>query len=83
MTKYRRKPVVIDAIQWTGDNYPEVFEFTRAYAYPTKSHSDTLMVETLEGNMVAEKGCYIIRGVDGTYYPCQETVFKKTYEPVK
>lgn len=81
--KYRRKPVFVDAIQWTGDNYPEVFEFTEGNAWPTRSHSDTLAVSTLEGEVMATKGCYIIRGVDGTYYPCQEAVFKKTYEPVK
>ena len=64
--KYRKKPVVIDAIQWTGDNYPEVFEFTEGNACHAKSHSSTLIVETLEGNMVAEKDCYIIRGVSST-----------------
>ena len=52
--RYRKKPVVIDAIQWTGDNYPEVFEFTEGNAYPTKSHSDTLAVSTLEGEVKAE-----------------------------
>ena len=81
--KYRKKPVVIDAIQWTGDNYPDVFEFTAGYAYPTKSHSDTLAVSTLEGEVMATNGCYIIRGVNGDYFPCQEAVFKKTYEQVK
>ena len=81
--KYRRKPVVIDAIQWTGDNYPEVFEFAQGNAYPTRPHSDTLFVTTLEGDVEAEKGCYIIRGVNGEYYPCQEGIFNKTYEPVE
>ena len=81
--KYRRKPVVIDAIQWRGDNYSEVFEFTEGNAYPTKPHSDTLAVTTLEGEVMATKGCYIIRGVNGEYYPCQEDIFNKTYEPVK
>lgn len=80
--KYRRKPVVIDAIQWTGYNYAEVFEFTEGNAWPTHSHSDTLAVSTLEGEVMATKGCYIIRGVDGTYYPCQEDIFNKTYEQV-
>ena len=84
MTRYEiQKPVVIDAIQWRGDNYSEVFEFTEGNAYPTKSHSDMLAVSTLEGEMKAEKGCYIIRGVNGEYYPCQEDIFNKTYEPVK
>lgn len=81
--KYRKKPVVIDAVQWTGDNYVEIFEFTEDKAYPFEPHSDTLIVSTLEGEMKALKGCYIIRGVDGTYYPCQDTVFNKTYEKVK
>ena len=81
--KYRKKPVVIDAIQWTGDNHAEIFEFTEGKAYLSSSHSSTLIVETLEGKMVAEKGCYIIRGVNGEYYPCQEDIFNKTYEPVE
>lgn len=81
--KYRRKPVVIDAIQWTGDNYSEVFEFTEGNAYPTKSHSDTLAVSAMGCEMMAEKGCYIIRGINGDYYPCQEVTFKKIYEKVE
>lgn len=81
--KYRIKPVVIDAIQWTGYNYPEVFEFTQGKAYPTKPHSDTLFVTTLEGEMRAPKGCYIIRCANGEYCPCEENFFNKIYEQVK
>lgn len=81
--KYRRKPVVVDAIQWTGDNYAEIFEFTEGKAYLSSSHSSTLIVETLEGNMVADKGCYIIRGVNGDYCPCEENFFNKIYEQVE
>lgn len=80
--KYRRKPVVIDAIQWTGYNYAEIFEFTEWNAWPTHSHSDTLAVSTLEGEMMATKGCYIIRDMNGDYFPCQEDIFNKTYEQV-
>lgn len=82
MTKYRREPVIIDAIQWTGDNYIEVFEFTEGNAWPTHSHSDTLAVSTLEGEMMATKGCYIIRDMNGDYFPCQDDIFNKTYEQV-
>ena len=81
MTKYRRKPVVIDAIQWTGDNYPEVFEFTEGNFYPTKPHGDTLAVSAMGCEMIAEKGSYIIRDKNGSYYPCQEDDFTKIYEP--
>ena len=79
--KYRRKPVVIDAIQWTGNNYPEVFEFTVGNAWPTHSHSDTLAVSAMGCEMIAEKGSYIIRDKNGSYYPCQEDDFTKIYEP--
>lgn len=78
--KYRKKPVVIDAIQWTGDNYAEIFEFTEGKAYPSEPHSDTLIVSTLEGEVKAGKGCYIIRGVENEYYPCDAAIFNKTYE---
>ena len=81
--KYRKKPVVIDAIQWTGDNYAEIFEFTEGRAYPSEPHSDTLIVSTLDGDVKANKGCYIIRGIGGENYPCQEAIFNKTYEQVK
>lgn len=81
--RYRKKPVVIDAIQWTGDNYAEVFEFTEGNAYPLRSHSDTLVVSTLEGEVKSEKGCYIIRIAHGAYSICEEDFFNNTYEPVK
>lgn len=54
--KYRKKPVVIDAMQWTGDNYAEIFEFTEGRAYPAESHSDTLIVSTLEGEGRQRRG---------------------------
>ena len=80
--KYRKKPVVIDAIQWTGDNYPEVFEFTEGNFYPTKSHSDTLTLSQY-GNVKVEKGDYIVRISPGAYSICKEAAFNKIYEPVK
>ena len=80
--KFRRKPVIIDAIQWTGDNYPEVFEFTEGYAYPTKSHSDTLAL-MLYSDVKVEKGSYIIRIAHGAYSICEEDFFNKMYEKVE
>ena len=79
--KYRKKLVFIDAIQWTGDNYPEVFEFTEGNAYPTESHSNTLAL-TPDGDVKAEKGSFIIR-VGEAYYPYPEAAFNMKYEPVK
>lgn len=80
--KYRRKPVVIDAIQWTGDNYAEVFEFTEGYFYPAKSHSDTLILST-DSDIKVEKGSYIVRIAHGAYSICKEDFFNKIYEKVE
>jgi hypothetical protein len=81
MAKYRKKPVVIDAIQWTGDNYLEMRKFIKTdvvtFAHPC------LYIQTLEGRMQAYKGDYIIRGVNGEYYPCKPDIFEKTYEKVE
>ena len=80
--KFRRKPVVIDAIQWTGDNYAEVFEFTEGNVYPTKPHSDTLALSSND-DVKVEKGDYITRIASGAYGLCKEEAFKKIYEPAE
>ncbi len=80
--KYRRKPVIIDAIQWAGDNYAEIFEFTEGKAYLPSSHSSTLVLYP-GSDVKVEKGYYIIRIAHGAYSICEEDIFNKTYEPVK
>ena len=82
MTKYRKKSVVIDAIQWTGDNYHEVFEFTEGNFHPTKPHGDTLALSSND-DVKVEKGDYIVRIAPGAYSICKEAAFNKIYEPVK
>lgn len=85
--RYKKKPVVIDAIQWTGDNLEEVFDFFGDYtnysyiAYAAGcAHINELVINTLEGDMRVSPGDYIIRGVKGEYYPCKEDIFLQTYE---
>jgi hypothetical protein len=82
MTKYRKRPVVIDAIQWTGSNKEEVNDFIPGvdagdYYYL----KDTVNIHTLEGVMTARPNDYIIKGVNGEFYPCKPDIFGKTYEP--
>ena len=77
MSKYRKKPVVIDAIQYT-DNL-EALKFTGEAAY---IHSGHLYIETLEGTMKAIPRDYIIKGVAGEFYPCKPDIFEATYEKV-
>ena len=79
--KYRKKPVTIDAIKWTGNNKFDMFRFMRFNYYIDEN--DDLIIETLEGNMKADIGDYIIKGVNGEFYPCKPDIFHKTYEKVK
>jgi hypothetical protein len=91
MAKFRKKPVVIDAVQFTGQNLDEVMDFM-VPAVPmirsALSDSDeddniqSLGINTLEGTMTADINDWIIRGVKGEYYPCKPDVFAATYDPV-
>ena len=78
--KYRKKPVVIDAVQWTGDNVTAMTEFIDARKW---EYGNGLMVfHTLEGDHTANPGDWIIRGVQGEFYPCKPDIFEETYEAV-
>jgi len=77
---YKKKPIVIQALQWTGLNHTEMLGFTNASV--TILNDSDLFVETLEGRMHANPGDYIIRGVRGEYYPCEKSIFEETYEEV-
>lgn len=95
MGKYRKKPVVIEAMQWTGENLREIIAFTDGPPN-TRSHHAGMMWEqyellvaekgliifTLEGQHIATIGDWIIKGVKGEHYPCKPDVFEMTYEPV-
>lgn len=78
--KYRKKPVVIEAIRFIGSNYEEVREFI---SQNTLCSDSSIVIPTLEGDMVAQKGDYIIKGVQGEFYPCKPEIFKETYEKVE
>lgn len=85
--KYRKKPVIIEAIQFedTSDRIIEIHEFmggdTIRVNYEDKDNP-YLKIETLEGIMKASVGDYIIKGVNGEFYPCKPDIFEKTYERV-
>ena len=77
--KYRKKPVTIEAIQWNGENLSEIDEFTEG---KVKNHESVLIITTLEWDMYASLSDYIIKGVNGEFYPCKPDIFAKTYEEV-
>lgn len=80
MAKYRKKPVVIEAIQYEGNNLDEIESFAKSiFEY----NNEKLTIRTLEGNVCASLGDYIIKGVNGEFYPCKPDIFEKTYEVVK
>lgn len=85
--KYRKKPVVIEAVQFkddSSDTIIELQEFMRSdlrvsYADPD---NPVIKIESLEGVMDASIGDFIIKGVNGEFYPCKPEIFAKTYEAV-
>lgn len=89
--KATKKPVTIDCIQWTGDNFEEIRDWCGKeepnIAELGISSNDIafldngiLIIRTLEGNHKAIIGDYIIKGVHGEFYPCKEDIFHKTYD---
>ena len=88
--KYKKKPVIIEAIQFDGLNLEEIKDFVgNKLKYDIidsawqvgKGEPHILMeIETLEGNMKVSKMDYVIRGISGEFYPCKPDIFEKTYE---
>ena len=76
---YRKKPVVVEAVQWTGENHAEMCEFIDPEAFEIIPRIG-LVIHTLEGDHHASPGDYIIKGVNGEFYPCKPDIFAKTHE---
>ena len=85
MPKYRKKPVLIEAVQWDGTNFVEISKFCKGDIYITETCGigDQLAVKTLEGEYIATVNDYIIKGVLGEHYPCKPDIFEQTYEAVE
>lgn len=86
--KYKKKPVIIEAIQFTEDTIQECWNFTGRKEILEESSKKYLWnigikIETLEGTMWAKKGDWIIKGINGEFYPCKPNIFEKTYEEVE
>lgn len=89
---YRKKPVVIEAIQWNGINLSEIKEFVggsleytihdAAWQVGKGAPVVDMKIKTLEGDHTASVGDYIIKGVQGEFYPCKPDIFEQTYEKV-
>lgn len=77
--KYRKKPVVVEAVQWDGCNKVEIQQFMNQYLDEREGRKE-LIIPTLEGQHIASLGDFIIKGVHGEFYPCKPDIFWKTYE---
>lgn len=83
--RFRKKPVVISAIQWTGDNLQSIDAFfgdEKGREWTMREGSDSLFIETLEGEHEGRIGDWIIKGVAGEFYPCKPDIFEQTYDEV-
>lgn len=83
MPMFRKKPVVIEAMQFTEESKDRCFNFVRCnhVAERDPDGNPILIIQTLEGDMVAGVGDWIIKGVKGEFYPCKADIFEATYEP--
>ena len=89
---YVKKPIPVEAIQWTGLNWNEIKTFcgdcVELFHRPSDPdnnipHCEILTIHTLEGDHMASKNDYIIKGIHGEFYPCKEDIFEETYTLVK
>ena len=90
ITRYRKKPIEVDTIQWTGGNEAELVEFTRHQfeAVPAEDRAENpditaQVFDELHSTWVGVyTGHHIVRGVKGEYYPIDPEVLAETYEPI-
>jgi len=90
---YRKRPVEVAAIQYNGFNADEIDAFVghklhrdiidTAYQAGVAPPVMRLVISTLEGDMTASPGDWIIKGVKGEFYPCKPDIFEQTYDPVE
>lgn len=90
--KYRKKPVIIEAVQYVGQGnlHPRyggrvpnwMWDAFQQGVLVADNGTDPLIVQTLEGSMVLAPGDWLIRGIKGELYPCKPDIFEATYEPV-
>lgn len=80
MAKFRKKPVVIEAEQFRLDNRPAVLALA---GDAIRLRGRVAFINTAEGEMRADDGDWIIRGIKGEFYPCKDQIFRATYEPVQ
>lgn len=80
--RFRKKPVVVEAVQWTGRNIGEIYDFTNKQFRSTASSGALVFDELHDTWVTIHLGHWVIKGVKGEFYPCDDEVLQKTYELV-
>lgn len=81
--KYRKKPIVIEAVKYDGKNSFQILSELGMESIGEELTSDDLLIDTPEGEMRAKSGDYIIKGIKGEFYPCKPDIFEASYDLVK
>ncbi len=82
--KFRKLPVEVEAQRFTEENKNSVFNWITCNHYPgfDSEGKPTLKIQTLEGDIIASLGDWIVKGIAGEFYPVKSDIFEKTYEPI-
>ena len=80
MRRFQKKPLIISAMQYTGNNLDEVRDFVPDELL--QETGVTVGIKTLEGVMIISEGDYVIKGIQGEFYPCKSGVFEGSYDEV-
>lgn len=86
MPLFKKKPVVIEAMQFTGDNWQDVVTWVRnnnGLIQYASLEPNILSIITLEGIMTVSLNDMVIKGVQGEFYPCKPDIFSSTYDSVE
>lgn len=90
MPKFRKKPIVIEAVQFENSkkSFDAIWDWmgghdgpNSGYSGPDEDHPESFTIDTLEGRMKVAPGDWVIKGVKGEFYPCRDEIFRMTYEP--
>lgn len=84
MKKYKKKPVIIEAMLFDGsfESAKKILQWNKKTKANINYNENCLLIHTLEGTMTANIGDYVIKGIQGEFYPCKPDIFHQTYELV-
>jgi hypothetical protein len=80
MAEFRKSPVVIEAVQWRGENSGEIYQFINES--PFGDFIGDISIRTIAGLMTASLNDWIVKGASGEFYPCKPEIFDESYESV-